>query len=55
MSGSLSNRPRPSYEDGKTRDPEIERLQNEAARSGDKQRSGLLSLLKRAVQKSASK
>lgn len=53
MSGSKSKRPRPSYEDGKTRDPEIERLQEECAEAGDDQKSGLLALLRRAVQKPA--
>ena len=49
MSGSPSKRPRPSYDDGKTRDPEIERLQEEVAEDGDDQRNAFLALIRRAA------
>lgn len=47
MSGSKSKRPRPSYEEGKTRDPEIERLQ-ECVEDGGDERRRLLALIRRA-------
>ena len=34
MGGSASKRPRPSYEDGKVRDPEIAKMQRAAAEQG---------------------
>ena len=49
MGGSSSKRPRPSYEDGKLRDPRIEAMQKDAAKDGDDQRSGLVRLIRRAV------
>lgn len=52
MSGSASKRPRPSYEEGKTRDPEIERLQGQVADQGSKgQKDRLVEMIKRSVQK----
>jgi hypothetical protein len=52
MSGSASKRPappRPSYEDGKLRDPEIEELQERRAKVGEDQRAALLDLLRRTA------
>lgn len=53
MGGSPSKRPRPSYEDGKLRDPSIEAMQKDAANEGQDQKDGLLNLIKRSVQKPA--
>jgi hypothetical protein len=46
MGGNKNNRPRPSYEDGKLRDPSIEKMQDETYQRGD-----LFHLLRRAVSK----
>ena len=49
MGGSPSKRPRPSYEDGKVRDPRVEEMQKASAEQGENQRGGLLRLIRRAI------
>jgi hypothetical protein len=48
MGGNKNNRPRPSYEDGKLRDPSIEKMQDR-----EYQRRDLTRLVKRAVKRKA--
>lgn len=47
MSGSPSKRPRPSYEEGEARDPEVRKMLEESVEDED----GLLALIKRSVTK----
>ena len=49
MGGSTSKQPRPSYEDGKVRDPSIEAMQKEQTEDDDDQKSALRDLIKRSV------
>ena len=49
MGGSPSKRPRPSYEDGELRDPDILAMQEERAEAGDDQKGALRDLIKRGV------
>lgn len=44
MGGNKSKRPKPSYEDGKLRDPSIEKMQDKKYQRGD-----LTRLIKKAV------
>jgi len=46
MGGNKNKRPRPSYEDGKLRDPSIEKMQDKAY-----QRGGLTRLIKKALRR----
>ncbi len=51
MGGSARkpDKPRPSYEDGDLRDPEIEEMQLRVENAGEDQRVSLLGLISRAV------
>lgn len=59
MGGSESKQPRPSYEDGKVRDPRIAVMQAEAAEESteddQEQRGGLIKLLRKAIHRPTSK
>lgn len=52
MSGSASKRPRPSYEDGKARDPDVQKMLDEA---DDEDGLRLMRLIKRASRRVQSK
>ena len=51
MGGSARkpDKPEPSYVDGKVRDPQIEELQRDAAKTAPDQRDGLRALVKKAA------
>ena len=46
MGGSSSKQPRPSYEDGDVRDPDILAMQEKRAEAGDDQENVLRDLIK---------
>ena len=49
MGGSSSKQPRPSYEDGDVRDPDILAMQEEQAKAGDDQKRALRDLIRRSA------